>query len=62
MSKEVGSGQYQPVAATHPPAGGLTRNMKKVPRPPEQVRLRTGDRLESSAREGDVLVFRIRKR
>src|SRR5262249_41125790 len=44
-SKEVAPGRYAPVAATHPPADGLVRNMKKVPRPPEQGRLRTRARV-----------------
>jgi hypothetical protein len=43
VSREVGPGRYQPVAATPAAAGGLTRNMTKVPKLPEQVRLRTGD-------------------
>ena len=47
VSRQVGPDRFVPVAATHPqpPAGRLTRDMKKVPPSPDQVRLRTGDRV-----------------
>src|SRR5437879_801997 len=62
VSREVGPGRYQPVAATQRPVGGLQRNMKKVPRPPEQVRLRTGDRVRVEVvadQAGYVTVFNV---
>jgi len=62
VSKEVGPGRYAPVAASHPPVEGLVRNMKKVPRQPEQVRLRTGDRVRVEViadRTGYVTVFNV---
>ena len=47
VSRQVGPDRFVPVAATHPQPqpGRLTRDMKKVPPPPDQVRLRTGDRV-----------------
>src|SRR5262249_40432685 len=42
--------------------GRLIRDMKKVPRPPEQVRLRTGDRVQIEVvadRAGFVRVFNV---
>jgi serine/threonine protein kinase len=45
VTRYVGGDTYEPVATTEPAFIGVSRNMKKVPRPPEQVRLRTGDRL-----------------
>jgi hypothetical protein len=62
VSRQVGPDTYQPVAATHPQPDRLKRNMKKVPRPPEQVRLRTGDRVRievSADRAGFVTVFNV---
>jgi hypothetical protein len=62
VSRQVGPDRYQPVAATRPAVGGLKRNMKKVPRPPEQVALRTGDRVRIevvSDRAGHVTVFNV---
>jgi Protein kinase domain/Domain of unknown function (DUF4384)/Putative zinc-finger len=64
VSRQVGPETFVPVAATHPeqPAGRVTRDMKKVPPSPEQVRLRTGDRVRIEViadKEGYVTVFNI---
>jgi serine/threonine protein kinase len=62
VRREVGGGRYEPLATTHPHRGVLTRDMKKVPSPPEQVRLRTGDRVQIEVvadRPGYVTVFNI---
>jgi serine/threonine protein kinase len=62
VSRQVGPDTYQPVAATHPQPDRLKRNMKKVPRLPQQVRLRTGDRVRievSADRAGFVTVFNV---
>jgi serine/threonine protein kinase len=62
VRREVGVGRYEPLATTHPHRGVLTRDMKKVPPPPEQVRLRTGDRVQIEVvadRPGYVTVFNI---
>jgi hypothetical protein len=62
VSRQVGPGRYRPVAATRPAVGGAKRNMKKVPRPPELVALRTGDRVRIevlSDRPGHVAVFNV---
>jgi hypothetical protein len=58
----VGPGRYQSVAATQAAAAGLRRNMKKVPKLPEQVVLRTGDRVRIEVhadRAGYVTVFNV---
>jgi hypothetical protein len=58
----MGGGRYEPLATTHPQRGVLTRDMKKVPRPPDQVRLRTGDRVQIELvadRPGYVGVFNV---
>jgi serine/threonine protein kinase len=62
IRREVGGGRYEPLATTHPERGVLTRDMKKVPRPPDQVRLRTRDRVQIEVvadRPGYVTVFNI---
>jgi serine/threonine protein kinase len=62
VSRQVGPNHFQPVAANQAPVAGLKRNMKKVPRPPEQVCLRTGDRVRielTTDRTGYVTVFNI---
>jgi len=64
VSRQVGPDRYQPVAATHPiqSSGRRTRDMKKVPPSPDQVRLRTGElvRVEVSAsRPGFLTVFNV---
>ncbi len=64
VSRQVGPDRFVPVAATHPqqPAGRLTRDMKKVPPSPDQVRLRTGDRVRVEVvrdRPGYLTVFNV---
>jgi serine/threonine protein kinase len=64
VSRQVSSHHFVPVATTHPhsPPGRLTRDMKKVPPSPDQVRLRTSDlvRVEVSAnRPGFLTVFNV---
>ncbi len=61
VSRQVGS-RWERVVTTLPAPGGMTRNMKKVPRQVDQVRLRTGDRvrIEVLASEtGFVTVFNV---
>src|SRR5262249_27339190 len=52
VSRQVGLDHFVPVAATHPhqPTGRLTRDMKKVPPPPDQVQFHTGDRVRIEVR------------
>jgi serine/threonine protein kinase len=55
-------GRYRPVAATQRVVGSLTRDMRKVPRAPEQITLRTGDqvRIEVLAdHDGFLTVFNV---
>jgi serine/threonine protein kinase len=62
VSRRVGAGDYRAMAATHPPAEALTRDMKRVPPAPEQVSLRTGDRVRVEVvadRPGYLTVFNI---
>jgi len=64
VSRQASPLSFVPVAATHPqePAGRVTRDMKKVPPSPDQVRLRTGDRVRIEVvanREGYVTVFNV---
>jgi serine/threonine protein kinase len=62
VSRKVAADRFQPVATTHPQPDAVQRNMKKVPRPPEQVRLRTGDEVRvevTASREGYVTVFNV---
>ena len=62
VSREVGAGVWRPVGTTHPPVGKLQRNMRRVPREPDQARVRTGEfvRVEVSAdRAGFVTVFNV---
>jgi serine/threonine protein kinase len=64
VSRQASPLSFVPVAATHAeqPAVRVTRDMKKVPPSPDQVRLRTGDgvRIEVVAsREGYVTVFNV---
>ena len=64
VSRQVNPYSYVPVAATHPQPrpGRVTRDMKKVPPSPDQVRLRTGDhvRIEvGSDRPGFLTVFNV---
>jgi serine/threonine protein kinase len=64
VSRQAGSDRYTPVAATHqqPHPGRVTRDMKKVPPSPDQVRLHTGDRVRievSASRPGFLTVFNV---
>lgn len=45
VSRLEADGTYRPVAMSHTQAVGVTRDLKRVPRPQEQVRLQTGDRV-----------------
>jgi serine/threonine-protein kinase len=62
VSRRSESGVYEPVATTRPGLDPTTRDMKKVPRPPQQAHLRTGDwvRIEVRAdRDGFLTVFDV---
>jgi serine/threonine protein kinase len=64
VSRQAGLNLFVPVAATHPhqPSGRVTRDMKKVPPSPDQVRLRTGDRVRIEVladRPGYLTVFNV---
>jgi serine/threonine-protein kinase len=62
VSRRASAGDYRPVAATHPPTEVLTRDMKRVPPAPEQVSLRTGDRVRIEVvadRPGYLTVFNV---
>jgi hypothetical protein len=64
VSRQVNAYSYVPIAATHPQPrpGRVTRDMKKVPPSPDQVRLLTGDRVcieVSSDRPGYLTVFNV---
>jgi serine/threonine-protein kinase len=64
VSRETSPGQFQAVAATHPqpPPDRPTRDMKRVPPPPDQVRLRTGERVRIEVvadRPGYLTVFNV---
>ena len=62
VSRLVDGGRYEPVATTHPRPDRLTRDMKRVPKAPDQVRLRTGEqvRIEAVAdRAGYLTVFNV---
>jgi serine/threonine protein kinase len=63
VSRQVGN-LFVPLAATNPqpPPCRLTRDMKKVPSSPDQVRLRTGDRVRVEViadKEGYLTVFNV---
>jgi serine/threonine protein kinase len=64
VSRQIGAGLFQPVAATHPRVAPscVTRDMKKVPPPPDQLRLRTGERVRVEVcvdQPGFVTVFNV---
>jgi hypothetical protein len=62
VRREVRPGHYEPLATTHPQPGILTRDIKRVPPPPDWVRLGTGDRLQIEVvadRPGYVTVFNV---
>jgi len=49
VSRRADGGRFERVASTHPQPDRLTRDMKRVPKPPDQIRLRTGERVRISA-------------
>jgi serine/threonine protein kinase len=64
VSRQVSPHSFVPVAASHPQPrpGRVTRDMKKVPAAPDQVRLRTGDRVRIEVgvdRPGYLTVFNV---
>jgi hypothetical protein len=62
VSRLLGPNDYRPVAARGARLDPLARNMKRVPPPPEQVPLRTGDRVRVEVladRTGYVTVFNV---
>jgi serine/threonine-protein kinase len=62
VSREVEPGVYKPLATTQPNTVGLRRDMKKVPRSPAQVSVRTGERVRVEVvadKAGYVTVFNI---
>ena len=62
VSREIRANVYQSVATTQPKTMGLTRDMRKVPQQPEQVSLRTGDRVRIEVivdQPGYVTVFNV---
>jgi serine/threonine protein kinase len=62
VARREGGGIYVPLAGSHPKPRGLTRDMKKVPPLPDQIGLRTGDRVRIEVvadRDGFVTVFNV---
>jgi serine/threonine protein kinase len=62
VSREISPGRFQAVAATKPQPERATRDMRRVPPPPGQVRLRTGERVRIEVvadRPGYVTVFNV---
>jgi serine/threonine protein kinase len=62
ISRQVGPGRFQAIAATHPPAAPATRDMRRVPPVPRQARVRTGERVRIEAvadRDGYLTVFNV---
>ncbi|QDU21759.1 serine/threonine-protein kinase [Urbifossiella limnaea] len=62
VGRQVQGETYEPLATTRPASFGLSRDMKKVPRPPEQVRVRTGERVRIEVvadKSGYVTVFNV---
>jgi hypothetical protein len=62
VKRLVDGGRYELVATTHPQPDRLTRDMKRVPRPPDQVSLRTGEQVRIEAvtdRPGYLTVFNV---
>jgi serine/threonine protein kinase len=61
VSRRMADG-WRPVAATHPPADSLSRDIRRVPRRPAQARVQTGEplRLEvETDRPGYLAVFNV---
>ena len=55
-------GAYRSIAATQPQSGSHSRDMKKVPRSPDRIPLRTGDQVRVevvATRRGYVTVFNV---
>src|SRR5207253_1232586 len=63
VSRQAGPNKFVPVAATRESMEPVvTRDLRKVPPPPEQVRLQTGDRVRLEAvadRPGYLTVFNV---
>jgi serine/threonine protein kinase len=62
VSRRAHGELYERVATTHPQPDRLTRDMKRVPKAPDQVRLRTGERVRVEAvadRPGYLTVFNV---
>jgi len=62
VSREVAPGDYRPLPKSQPRRVGLKRDMKKVPKAPEQIQLKTGDRVRVEVvtdRDGYVTVFNV---
>jgi serine/threonine protein kinase len=62
VSRRTDGGRYDYVATTHRQADRLTRDMKRVPKQPDQVCLRTGERVRIEAvadRAGYLTVFNV---
>jgi serine/threonine protein kinase len=62
VCREAGAGRYEVVAATDPPPDRLTRDMRRVPASPGQVRLHTGERVRVEVladHPGYIVVFNI---
>jgi serine/threonine protein kinase len=62
VSKTRDGRTFEPVAASHPPAAHLMRDLQRVPQAPDQLRLRTGDRVRIevvASRPGAVTVFNV---
>jgi serine/threonine protein kinase len=62
VSRRQSDSTFAPVSTTHPQSPGLTRDLKRVPPPPGQVRLRTGERVRLQVvtdRPGHVAVFNV---
>ena len=62
VKRLINGGRHELVATTHPQPDRLTRDMKRVPRTPDQVSLRTGEqvRIEAVAdRPGYLTVFNV---
>src|SRR5262249_59687562 len=45
VSRARDGGTFEPVATSHPQPGQLVRDLQRVPRPPDQLRLQTGERV-----------------
>jgi serine/threonine protein kinase len=62
VSRAAGSSVFIPVATTHPAPERLVRDVRRVPREPERVDVRTGERLRlevEADRPGHLMVFNV---